>query len=223
MPDDDALQTAVQKALRDAPGVTSAHVGVTARAGVVTLTGRVDTLAARLAAEAAARHVEGVLGLAEKLVVQDGPGAHPSDEDVAIAAVRRIAGDTSILPGTVQVEVDDGWVTLTGKVDWPYQKRAAEQDVQGLPGTFGVSNELTVAPALTEAHVREAIVLAVHRSGIRDPGAVSVAVDGGQVRLSGTVRSLGDRDTVTAVAWAAPGTVGVENDLAISPKLGRHG
>jgi len=58
--------------------------------------------------------------------------------------------------GAVQVQVDDGWITLTGQLDWHYQRQAFEQDVRSMVGVIGVSNETTVNQPAAPATSRRA-------------------------------------------------------------------
>jgi osmotically-inducible protein OsmY len=45
----------------------------------------------------------------------------------------------------VAVKVQEGWVTLSGQVEHPYQKSSAEADVLRVPGVVGVRNEIVVS------------------------------------------------------------------------------
>jgi osmotically-inducible protein OsmY len=56
--------------------------------------------------------------------------------------------DLAVPPHAVKVEVEDGWVTMTGTVDRPYQRACAESDARRVPGVVGVTNQILVAPAL---------------------------------------------------------------------------
>jgi len=220
MSQDDKLRQAVIAELGWEPSVVAAHIGVAANAGVVTLTGWVDTLAQKIAAETAARRVKGVMGVAEEIEIRLPSGAARSDEELAMAAVGRIAWDASVPVGAVQVQVDDGWITLTGQVDWHYQRQAVEQDVRSMVGVIGVSNETTIKPA-SEANdikagtIKAGIMHALNRSWLDDPDSLTVTMDGGKVRLTGSVKSPRDRDLAAGIAWAALGTTAVENDIRI--------
>jgi osmotically-inducible protein OsmY len=137
MSDDRNLQLAVLAELDWEPSITAAHIGVAANAGVITLTGQVESYLQKYAAEAAARRVKGVLAVAEELDVQIPFERKRDDSDVAAAIVERLAWDVSVPRNAVEVGVEAGWVTLTGHVDWNYQRVAAEQDVSRLAGGGG--------------------------------------------------------------------------------------
>src|ERR1700690_4621847 len=137
MPNDNRLQQAVLDELSWEPSVTAAHIGVAADSGVVTLTGHVESYAQRHAAEAAVRRVKGVKAVAEEIEVRLPYEAKRSDEEIAGAAIRRFEWDVSIPRDTIKVTVAHGWITLTGEVNWHYQKEAASMDVRSLFGATG--------------------------------------------------------------------------------------
>lgn len=118
MSQDSLLQLAVLAELGWDPSVTASHIGVTANAGVVTLTGHVETYAEKLAAENAARRVKGVKAVAEELEVELPFERIRGDDDIAAAVLDRLAWDVSIPPDAVSVKVEQGWIVLTGDVNW---------------------------------------------------------------------------------------------------------
>lgn len=216
MIDDYELQLAVLAELSWEPSVTAAHIGVTASAGVVTLTGHVGTFAQKHAAEAAARRVKGVLAVAEEIEVRLTFETTRSDGEIAAAALDRFAWDVSVPRDAITVNVEKGWVTLTGQVDWFYQKDAAHADLRGLWGVVGVSDQVTIRPRIDTAGIHDTITHALERSWAYHPGRVTVRAENGHVRLSGTVHSPYDRQVAVDTAWAASGVTGVENDIVIA-------
>lgn len=216
MSQDNALQEAVLAELRWDPSVTAAHIGVAANAGVVTLTGHVESYAEKQAAEMAARQVRGVKAVAEEIEVKLPFGTERSDDEIAAAAVDRLAWDVAIPCDAVKIKVEKGWVTLTGEVDWYFQKEAAEQDVRRLFGVVGVSNQISIKPRVNLSNISDDIMHAMNRSWFFDPKTITVSAHGGKVRLTGTVNSLHDRQVAAATAWAAPGVTEVENDIVVA-------
>jgi len=215
MSQDTHLQLSVLAELEWEPSVTAAHIGVAADAGVITLTGRVESYAQKHAAEAAVRRVKGVLAVAEKLEVEVPFERKRGDEEIAAAIVDRLAWDVSVPRDAVQVRVEKGWVTLTGEADWQYQREAAEQDVRRLHGVVGVSNQVSLKPRVSTANISNDISCALHRSYFPNPDAITVTADGGKVRLTGNVHSWHARQVAAATAWGAPGAIDVENLLAV--------
>ncbi len=117
MSHDTQLQQAVLAELSWEPSVTAAHIGVAANAGVVTLTGHVGSLAEKHAAEAAARRVKGVKAVAEEIEVRLPFETKRTDEDIALAAIERLAWDVSVPRDAVSVKVENGRINLSGQVD----------------------------------------------------------------------------------------------------------
>jgi osmotically-inducible protein OsmY len=216
MPNDNRLQQAVLEELNWEPSVTAAHIGVTANAGVVTLTGHVESFAQKHAADVAVRRVKGVKAIAGEIEVRLPYETKRSDEEIAGAAIGRFEWDVSIPRDTVKVTVDKGWITLTGEVDWYYQKDSASVDVRTLFGVTGVSNQITIKPTVNTSNISDDIMHALGRSWFFDPKTISVSAQGGKVRLTGTVSSWHDRQIAATTAWAAPGATAVENDIAVA-------
>jgi osmotically-inducible protein OsmY len=214
MSHDNQLKQDVLAELGWEPSVTAAHIGVTARAGVVTLTGYVESFAQKHAAEAAVCRVKGVKAVAEEIEVRLPFHINKGDEEIAVAAVGCLEWDVSVPVDTVKVEVDKGWITLSGEVDWNYEKEAAELDVRRLLGLVGVTNRITINPKVRTRSPSHDIRNALHRTWL-DPQTIEVSAQGGNIRLTGTVNSLHDRQTAEATAWAAPGATSVENDIAV--------
>ena len=214
MSNDTQLQQAVLAEFQWEPSVEAAHIGVTAKDGVVTLTGHVESFTRKLAAESAARRVKGVKALAEEIEVRLPFGVKRGDDDIAAAALDRLAWDASVPQGAVTAKVEKGWVSLFGQVDWHYQKDAAEHDVRLLHGVIGVSNQITIKSKVNTANLSDDIMHALHRNWF-DPNNIRVHVDGGRVRLTGTVATPYDRQLAGATAWSAAGATSVENDIAV--------
>ncbi len=216
MPRDSQLQQAVLAELSWEPSVIAAHIGVAAQSGIVTLTGHVSNFAEKHAAEAAARRVKGVTGVALELEVRLAISHKRGDDDIAAAAVERLRWDVSVPKDSVKVSVERGWVTLTGEVDWYYQSDAAEQDMHRLSGVVGLSNLTTIKQRADAASLSDSITHALGRSWLFDGDSVTVRATGGAVTLSGTVRSPHDRNLAATTAWAAAGTTSVYNEIAIA-------
>ncbi len=212
---DTQLQRDVLAELNWEPSVNSAHIGVMANAGVVTLTGHVESFAEKYAAEKAAGRVKGVKAVAQEIEVRLAFDRKRGDDEIAAAAIERLAWDTFVPHDAVKVKVDNGWIALTGQVEWVYQKEAAEQDVRRLLGVVGVSNQATVRPRPSAPDISDDIIHALRRSWLSNPKTIEVSVDGGDVRLTGTVHSLQDWRVAEATAWAAPGANYVANEITI--------
>ena len=212
---DTLLKDSVLAELLWEPSVSAAHIGVTARDGVVSLMGHVQTFAEKHAAETAVRRVKGVRAIADEIEVKLSFDVKRTDEDIAAAIVSRLAWDSTIPKDSVKATVQNGWVTLTGQVAWHFEHDAAAQDVRKLWGVVGITNEIEIRSRVNTADLSGDITRALHRSWF-DPSNVRVTSDGGRVRLSGWVHSWNERSLAGNTAWAAPGATVVENDLIIA-------
>ena len=219
--DDQLLQAQVMDELVWTPNVDTADIGVTARNGVVTLSGFVSSLAEKRAAERAARRVKGVRDIAEEIEVRL-PAAHKrSDEEIAERAVKLLSWDVEV-PETqtqIQVKVEKGVVTLTGFVSTQYQKQAAENDVMHLSGVTGLVNQIQVGSELPWPYLndlQEKIEAALRRSAQLEASQISVTHYGHKVTLQGQVRSWWELQVAETAAWSAPGVIEVDDQLIIS-------
>jgi len=212
--DDKQLKQDVLDELKWEPSLNAAHIGVTAKDGVVALMGHVESYWEKSAAERATRRVKAVKAVAEELEVRLPMSVRHGDEEIAASAVNRLQWDSNVPKDAITVKVEKGFVTLIGKVDWHYQQMAALDDVRGLWGVIGVSNQITIKPKPNTAKIRDDIVAALDRSWI-DPVTINVTAQGGKVKLTGTVESWYERDEASSTAWAAPGTTSVENQIAV--------
>jgi osmotically-inducible protein OsmY len=215
MNNDHKLKTDILAELSWEPGISADHIGVTAKDGVVTLSGHVDSYWQKHVAEAAAGRVQGVKAIAEEIEVRLPLHCKRSDEEIAAAALSRLAWDTSVPKDTVKVKVEKGFVTLTGQVLWHFQKESARQSIRSMSGVTGVDDQTTLALRPNTEKISDDIIHALNRSWYFVDSDIKVTADGGKVRLSGTVDSWSDRQTAASTAWAAPGATSVVNDLTV--------
>lgn len=219
MKTDPGLKADVLAELEWEPMVEATHIAVTVRDGLVTLSGHVESYWQKRAAEKAVARVKGVRAIVEEIAVHLPLKANRSDDEIAGAARGRLDGDGAVPPGTVQVQVVGGHVTLSGVVALAYQREAAAAAVQPLWGVLAVTNEITVmGPTKKPANpdqISDDIRRALNR-GWFATDTVHVAARGGTVTLSGSASTYRDRDLAVATAWAAPGTMAVENHIRIS-------
>ena len=214
---DRQIQEDVQQALDWEPSVDAAEIGVTVEKGVVTLRGDIQSFAEKEAAERVALGVYGVKAVANDLAVRLGAERKRTDSDIAQAIVSALRWSASVPHDKIDVAVTNGWVKLSGKVDWDYQRAAAGRIVRDLTGVVGVSNAITVEPHVSVTDVKSKIEAALKRSAEVDARRISVAASDGKVVLSGNVHSWFERDQARRAAWAAPGVKDVEDRIMIVP------
>ncbi|MFI4974371.1 MAG: BON domain-containing protein [Caulobacterales bacterium] len=214
--DDKTLRQQVIDELDWDPSVDAASIGVTAAAGIVTLSGHVASYAEKLRAEAAAKRVKGVHAIAEEIEVRLDCAPRHSDQEVAHHALEALDWDVMLPSAAIQLKVAHGWVTLSGELDWEYQRRAAEADVRKLSGVVGVTNAITLRPKFTPADVSQRIRDALERDAELESRAIQVSVTGDRVRLDGAVHTWRERDAVERAAWSAPGVRAVEDHVRVA-------
>ena len=198
------------------PIVDAAHIGVAVDQNVVTLTGHVSSYAQKLAAIAAVRRVKGVHGIADEIDVRHSPDEKMSDDEIAKRVINVLSWDSVVPSNAIQVTVKDGLVTLTGKVNWQYQKSSAERDVRKLSGVRGVVNNIEIEPHARAENVRSKIEAALKRHAEVEAKDIHVTVrDDSEVLLEGKVQSWDEKVAVENAAWSAPGVKNVKDLLTI--------
>jgi osmotically-inducible protein OsmY len=213
--DDKVLKRLVEDELQFQPNIDAAHIGVSAERGIVHLSGRVTSYAQKTAIETAVKRVKGVRGYVEDLVVQPHGDVH-SDDAIAAQVANNLAWDAILPKDVIKVKVEAGWVTLSGDVEWAYQRIAAEGNVRRLHGVRGVTNLIMVQPKISVPDIRQRIEQALERQAEIEAKGIKITVEGGRVRLEGKVRAWRERDAIERAAWAAPGVTGVDDHVTIS-------
>lgn len=196
------------------PSVDNAGIGVAVKDGVVTLSGHVPTYAQKFAAEKCAQRVKGVKAVAMDIDVRLAGDAKRSDDEIAERAVNILRWSTSV-SDKVKVVVENGWVKLSGEVEYYYQKQAAERAIRQLSGVVAVSNLITIAPGVRPSDVKERIGKAFQRSAELDSAGIKVDVTGTTVTLSGRVKAWHERQLAEDAAWAIPGVTSVHDNITL--------
>jgi len=146
MKTDHELRQEVEKALEREPSADYRQIGVAVKDGVVVLTGDVPYHSQKTAAERVVERVDGVVGIANEIQVAAPTGR--TDREIAKMAADALRSPAVVPPGHIEVEVEEGWVTLKGEVHWDFQRRAAERAVRAWAEVRGVSNEITLKPGV---------------------------------------------------------------------------
>lgn len=211
---DDAIRQRVISQLGWEPVLANSDIGVAVKDGVVTLTGTVTSLWAKLEAEKAAKRVHGVRAVAND--IQLNLTSKRTDPEIARDAVQEIQAHVLIPGEKIKVTVRDGWVTLEGEVRWQFQRKLAESAVRRLDGVAGIENQIVIKTNLKPTKVKEQIEAALRRSAETDARRIAVEAEGGKVTLRGTVRSWSERADAERAAWSAPGVTEVEDLIEVA-------
>lgn len=198
------------------PSFDGTHIGVAVDNNIVTLTGHVESYAQKIAVIAAARRVKGVHGIAEEITVRYPSQAKTADDQIAKRALDILKWNSTVSPYTIDVVVQGGWVTLSGTVNWQFERHSAEDSVRKLTGVVGVSNMISLKPRLEAKNVKAKIEAALKRHAEVAADAIHVSVTGGDhVVLEGKVESWDERWSAENAAWSAPGVKAVDDRLTI--------
>lgn len=215
--DDKALRQNVMDELEFEPAVDATHIGVAVEKGVVSLSGHVSSYAEKLAAEKAVKRVKGVRALAEGLKVRFASDKKTNDDEIAHRALTILKWNAVVPQNAVMVKVQDGWITLSGEVDWQHQRLTAENLVRRLSGIQGVLNSITLKHQVQPQDVKHKIENALRRNAEVQAQQIHVSVeDGRAVALDGDVHDWEERDAIERAAWSVPGVTRIIDRLRIT-------
>jgi osmotically-inducible protein OsmY len=209
------LQQDVQDAIKWQPLLNAAEIGVTAKDGVVSLTGMVDSYAKKTEAEDAAKNVAGVTALVEKIEVRYPSTYTKTNGEIASEVVNALQARWDVPKDKVKVKVENGWITLTGDLGWNFQREAAEDAIESLMGVTGVTNNIKIKSESKEEAEKTSIENALKRNWAFYENDIRVQVSGHRATLTGTVDSMYQKEQAGSIAWNAPGVWSVDNELVV--------
>lgn len=215
MKTDKQLKQDVEDELEWNPAVDSANIGVEVVDRIVTLSGHPSSYAEKLAAEKAAQRVGGVKAVVVDMHVHLPHDDKRTDEDTANAVRSMLHWMVGLSEEAVKVQVEQGWVTLSGDVSSAHLSHLAARTIGQMRGVTGVTNEIEVLGAKAAEDVGEKIGKALQRHAAREAKHIQVKVRDGTVTLTGKVGSYAERSAVRGAAWSAPGVHAVVDDLEV--------
>lgn len=197
------------------PNIDETQIGVIVEDGVVTLSGIVNSYTKKLEAERAAKRVEGVKAVALDIEVKYGTDFKKTDKEIAKAIVDAFEWNSSVPDDDIMVKVENGWVYLTGEVQWSYQKNAAKNAAEKLMGVKGITNLITLKNNIKPSEVKDRIKKAFQRMADLDADNIILETHGHTVTLRGKVHSIKEKEDAETAAFNAPGVFDVKNELKV--------
>jgi osmotically-inducible protein OsmY len=214
---DGEIRSDVLAELERNPRIGNSEIAVTVKHGAVTLNGIVATLDEKTCAERAVKNIKGVRAIANDIEVRLAEQMLQADERIAEQIGRLLSWYSSLRNMDVNAEVDDGRVTLTGEVDFLYQKALAGERVAELGGVAAVSNQIRIRQrhAIDEQEVKRQIMAALHRHASIEASGIQVVIADGEVKLEGTVGAYRERDLVVEAVRATSGVRDIVDNLKV--------
>ena len=213
---DSYLQSNVINELKGRPNIDDELINVGVNGNIVTLSGKVSHYAQKEAAEMATKSLNGVEHVKNEIEVEPVGASKRTDPEITEAALRAIKRDFQVPSDKILVIVNNGWVTLAGNADWLFQKEAAKMCVQYLTGVTGVTNSISVKPAVNWFDIKNKLEERFRSNQNIDLKWIAVETDEGTVTLSGIVSSATERSEAVNAAWATPGVNLVKDDLIVA-------
>jgi osmotically-inducible protein OsmY len=211
---DTDLQHYVERELEWEPSVHQRQIGVTVKNGAVHLDGHVESYWEKCAAEAAAWRIAHIKSVANEIRVTLPFDAQRDDDDLALAAMAVLEANC-LVPATVEVQVSGGCVTLAGRVEWHYQREAAESALRPLKGVGGLRNDIAVRPTAPAGDVKANVEEACKRSALVDSSRIKVHLAQDSISLRGVARTHAEHQAALLIARSTPGVARVEDHVSI--------
>ena len=218
MKTNEELQKDVMEELKWNPLLRDVYtqIGVSAKDGVITLSGLVDTYSKKLTAERTAQHVPSVRVVACDVEVKIAEFGKKTDSEIAEAVKNALRRNSAVDEDKIELKVDNGWVFMDGSVDWEYQKISAQNSVENLLGLRGLTNNVTIrSKDIDVKDIKNKIMKAFQRNTNIDACGIKLESSGCRVTLSGTVRSWIEKEETEKIAWSSPGVLSVDNRIEI--------
>ena len=210
------IQKDVMEQLRWQPILEATEIGVSVKNGIATLSGQVSSYPKKLAAEKAVKKVSGVKAVIEDIRVVLHPGHEKTDQEIAEAVVNVLKWNSAVTEENIKINVENGFVTLSGQVEWAHERAMAEIAVEIIKGVRLVVNQITIKPKPVLENIKRKIDSAFQRHASIDSAKIKINVVGNTVILSGTVRAYSEKEDAEDAAWDAPGVNRVENQIEVA-------
>lgn len=190
-------------------------VEISVHHGVVSLTGLVESYAAKWAIDRAVSRILGVKDLRDYLHVRPPDTAAPDDRRIARAANRALSWDVRV-PKGIRARVSGGVLRLRGAAERFCQREAAEEAVRNLAGVRDIVNDIALLPAAPPDDLTLQVEAALRRWLGPASRVISVTAAQGVVTLRGMVPTLAILSEIERAVWSIPGISRIDNQLQVA-------
>lgn len=213
------MYTNVMEKLSFEPSLDASNITISIQGNhdIVVLDGTVDSFAEKLAAEKAVKNLANVRTIVNEIEVDLAMRYHKTDIEIAKEVTNALKNNTITASKDIKSIVKNGIVTLTGVVDWYYQKSSAFNSINKLFGIKSIINNIEVKPLIViqPSTVKSQITKEFERHARIDANNIKVIVEGKKIILNGKVRNYDEMDDAKDAAWSVAGVQEVENNLII--------
>ena len=239
---DDQVKERVQASLKANRALSDSSITVqSVNSGVVLLAGKATTLSDAYRAVRVTAAVPGVRRVASEIQSPDAlgdaelwrdgsydaavyEGSAAADTWITTAAKVRLIASSDTPGFDINVDTNNGIVTLFGVVASAQAKQAAEAEVRKVGGVKNVVNDLQIVAEAKQDRVGQkdeqvsnAIQTRIDAIGSLEDSDIDIAVSNGVARLTGTVNSRTDQVAALTVARSTAGVVRVIDDMRLEP------
>lgn len=214
-----ATDSVLQKNIRDEllwdPRIVGAGISVSVQNKVATLTGQLDSYAEKIALKQAVERVIGVESLVLNVFVKPPKIHQRSDTEIAAAIEHVFSWSTPVPREKIEILVDNGWVSLSGELDWNFQRIAVERMIRPLKGVVGITDTISLKPRDLPKSASNRIRETVIRQVAREPKNIDISLDGCVITLRGQVQSWAEKNATEGAMWSVPGISKVNSQLTV--------
>lgn len=197
------------------PSIDATHIQVAVLNGNATVTGRVSNQSEKLNVERSVQRVSGVNAVLVNLEYSMSEPSKKTDLEIASRAINLLQWMTYWDKDSIEVLVENGWVTLKGEVDWKYQQDAAVDIIRHLIGVAGIIDEITIKQIASTNDIKFEIEQALRRHLSSDAAHILVNVRAGEVTLSGSANNWQDAKLALHSAASTFGVWNVQNNMSV--------
>jgi osmotically-inducible protein OsmY len=215
MKSDSQLKQDVTAELKWDAEIDETKIGVAVSNGAITLSGHVPTYRQKIAAKQAVKRVSGVTAVVDHVDVLLESLHRTTDEGLAERIANVLRWNVSVPDPGIKAEVKNGTVTMTGEVEWQYQRANILRNIEHVGGVINVVNLISLKPRAHVSDIHTRIGDALKRHAVVEASKVAISVANGTVTLTGSVETLEEMDRIEDAVWAAPGVTKVVDNLRI--------